>query len=177
MLSELWCRKSSCIILSETVIISMISFICYSAVRHTGLLDRRFTFPFGQSCLLIYIHDSVRLQTCRKRCAAADTKMGTFDIFGLLDYHGNQWMQAGPKQPAADEDKCANPGWQNCFLGECDRPRSRRRNQEFVIYRSVLSPDHHCLLPLHALITPSVFIRIVTLAIIHHRCWGAEGRK
>lgn len=95
--------------------------------------------------------------------------MDTSDIVGLLDYHGNQQMQPGPKQPVADEDKCAKAGWQNCFLCVCDRPRLRRRNQEFVIYSVVLSPDHRCLLPIHALITPSVFIRIVTLSIIHHR--------
>ncbi len=43
---------------------------------------------------------------------------------------GTSKFRPAPKQPEADEDKCANPGWQNCFLGECDRPRSKRRNQE-----------------------------------------------
>lgn len=120
------------------------------------------------------IQHAVSLQACPKCYAIADIKMDTFDISSLFDYHGNQQIQTGPK---------TTRGWwrQMCkaTLAELLSPwvwsaTLEKAEPGVVIYCFVLSQDHHCLLPLGALITPTVFIRIVTLPIIHHGCCGKQ---
>lgn len=130
-----------------------------------------------QSTLGSIIKHAVSFQACPKCYAIADIKMDTFDISSLFDYHGNQQIQTSPKTTTGWWRQMCKPRLAELLSRWVWSATLEKAEPGVVIYRFVLSLDHHCLLPLHALITPTVFIRIVTLPIIHHRRWGERDRR
>lgn len=159
-----------CLLIDITVWLCTFSRVCPLSwnISHSALI---------QSTLGSIIKHAVSFQACPKCYAIADIKMDTFDISSLFDYHGNQQIQTSPKTTTGWWRQMCKPRLAELLSRWVWSATLEKAEPGVVIYRFVLSLDHHCLLPLHALITPTVFIRIVTLPIIHHRRWGEWDRR